>query len=511
MADHNDNHSDNEGKRQSTNHKNGRLKSRRTVSVGRAVDIQGKEKRERAEQPDHPVHEPKDSLLSSSSGYTNYRGIFNLLSILLVLSNARVALENVIKYGILVDPVKWFGTLLDPAIWPSVQIYLGLNAFILTSYWIEKYLLLTGVLGEVPGRFVIGGNCALTVVIPAVVVYSMDVHPVGSSIALGMTSQVFLKLVSYHMVNYWCRKELRKSYLNMPMNGQDLKPSLRRIRSQSYTSVAHADDNLLDYINANKDVLISQSLYNDKDGKVYYPQNLNLKDIYYFIFAPTLCYELNFPRSQRIRKRFLIRRGIEMVFLIGLILALVQQWVVPTINNSTRPLQDMNYARMVERLLKLAVPNHIIWLIFFYWFFHSTANFIGEVMKFADREFYRDWWNAHSVPYFWSNWNIPVHKWCLRHLYKPLLIHGWSKFHASVAVFFVSAFFHEYLVSVPLKMFRIWAFSGMLFQIPFAMIVSRFHNYPQWANIAVWLSLILGQPLCILMYYHDYYVSRQTV
>lgn len=118
--------------------------------------------------------------------------------------------------------------------------------------------------------------------------------------------------------------------------------------------------------------------------------------------------------------------------------------------------------------------------------------------------------NSNTVPYFWSNWNIPVHKWCLRHLYKPLLAHGWTRFQASVAVFFVSAFFHEYLVSVPLKMFRVWAFNGMMFQIPFAMIVSKMSNYPQWANTAVWLSLIIGQPLCIMMYYHDYYIGSHS-
>lgn len=36
-------------------------------------------------------------------------------------------------------------------------------------------------------------------------------------------------------------------------------------------------------------------------------------DLYYFLFAPTLCYELNFPRSPRLRKRFLLRRLFEMV------------------------------------------------------------------------------------------------------------------------------------------------------------------------------------------------------
>lgn len=36
-------------------------------------------------------------------------------------------------------------------------------------------------------------------------------------------------------------------------------------------------------------------------------------DMYYFVLAPTLCYELNFPRSPKIRMSFLLRRLFEMV------------------------------------------------------------------------------------------------------------------------------------------------------------------------------------------------------
>jgi hypothetical protein len=38
------------------------------------------------------------------------------------------------------------------------------------------------------------------------------------------------------------------------------------------------------------------------------------------------------------------------------------------------------------------VPNHVIWLITFYCFFHSYLNVLAEVLRFGDREFYRDWW-----------------------------------------------------------------------------------------------------------------------
>ena len=37
-------------------------------------------------------------------------------------------------------------------------------------------------------------------------------------------------------------------------------------------------------------------------------------------------------------------------------------------------------------------------------------------------------------------------------------------FFAGITVFFVSAFFHEVLVGVPLHMVRYWAFSGIILQ-----------------------------------------------
>ena len=43
------------------------------------------------------IHKHADSLFSTSSGFSDFRGFFNLAVLLLVLSSARVALENIIK------------------------------------------------------------------------------------------------------------------------------------------------------------------------------------------------------------------------------------------------------------------------------------------------------------------------------------------------------------------------------------------------------------------------------
>uniref|UniRef100_A0A7N9AKK3 O-acyltransferase n=1 Tax=Mastacembelus armatus TaxID=205130 RepID=A0A7N9AKK3_9TELE len=411
-------------------------------------------------------HVLQESLLSSASGYSNYRGILNWCVVMLVLSNARLFLENIIKYGILVDPIQVVSLFLkDPYSWPAACLIIVSNVFILAALYIERRLSV-GTISEWTGWILHIFNLTSMLIFPSATVLAVtSMTPVGGVVSLGVYTVLFLKLYSYQDTNRWCReirqakaKTLTRSYSCKCSNG----------------SAVHTN--------------------------VSYPGNLTHRDMYYFVFAPTLCYQLNFPRSPRIRKRFLMRRLFEMV-------RGNTPWMVPTIQNSMKPFQvpESLFPPLLSFPLPSQVPNHLIWLIFFYWFFHSTMNFVAELLQFGDREFYKDWWNSESVTYFWANWNIPVHKWCLRHFYKPMMKKGINKFMAQMAVFLVSAFFHEYLVSVPLKMFRLWAFMGMMAQVPLAWFVGRFLN-GNYGNAAVWISLIIGQPVAVLMYVHDYYV-----
>lgn len=88
---------------------------------------------------------------------------------------------------------------------------------------------------------------------------------------------------------------------------------------------------------------------------VKYPDNLHIKDLLYFLCAPTLCYELNFPRTNRIRKRFLLKRILEVAIGFNVVLGLFQQWMIPSVRNSLVPFSNMDVVKATERLLKLAV------------------------------------------------------------------------------------------------------------------------------------------------------------
>ncbi|WKY13600.1 hypothetical protein Q1695_004438 [Nippostrongylus brasiliensis] len=422
------------------------------------------------------VHRPQDSLFSSSSGWTNYRGFFNLAMLLLIVSNGRVALENVIKYGILISPLKWLQFMLVEASlwnWPNLTMVLFSNITIILVFVVEK-ILEKGILSNYFAAVFYPIVVCAHLVIPAAVTLILKGNPLCSVFSLAIIVIEALKIVSYVHVNYWCRCARQEKTDESKKFDGPTKPEMSSVEMASL-----------------------------------YPASLNLCDLYYFMLAPTLCYELKFPRSVRRRKLFLAKRFIEMVFLSFLMAALVQQWVVPTVHNSMRPLSEMEVGRSVERLLKLAIPNIIIWLIGFYTIFHATLNFAAEVLKFADREFYRDFWNSETIQYFWRTWNIPVHRWAARHIYLPMMRNNYQKFSAMVVVFLVSAFLHEYLVSVPLHMFRLWACYGMLAQIPLSLFTDYVVRGGRAGNVVVWCSLILGQPLAILMYVHDWYVIHQ--
>lgn len=411
--------------------------------------------------PDKPFHKEQESLFSSGSGFQNYRGLLNDCILLLVLSNARSILGNLHKYGLLVNPVQWVVFMLQPDHFPSFALMLASWVFPPMALYIERALA-KKVISPRMHLVASVGNLVAVLLVPVIIILIINVGPVGSFLALFWYAIVWMKLVSYVQVNRWCRASAEKGE--------------------------------------------KESDPDDKEKNlVRYPDNLNLTDVLYFGFSPTLCYELNFPRNKRIRKVFLIRRVIEGVFILHVLLAIFQQWLIPTALSSKTAIQDMDLTGIAERVLILALPNHLFWLLGFYWFFHTMSNLTGEVLRFADRNFYGDWWNSQDIARFWRTWNIPVHRWASRHVYNPLIQLGVPKVVAQLAVFAVSACFHEYLVSIPLHMLRPWAFMGMLVQLPLGVLTALPWFRGQVGNVIVWTSIVLGQPLAILCYMHDYY------
>lgn len=63
---------------------------------------------------------------------------------------------------------------------------------------------------------------------------------------------------------------------------------------------------------------------------------LSIKDFAYFLMAPTLCYQLWYPRTPQIRPWFVVRRAIEFICLFCAQVFILLQYIYPLLEISPK-------------------------------------------------------------------------------------------------------------------------------------------------------------------------------
>lgn len=414
-----------------------------------------------AYRPSIPAHRvAKESPLSSNAIFKqSHAGLLNLCIVVLVAVNGRLIIENLMKYGLLIGSDFWFSSrsLRD---WPLLMCCLSLPIFPLMAFTVETLVQQNYIMEPVAAFLHIIISLA-AVLYPVVVILRLQSVVLSGVTLMLFASIVWLKLVSYAHTNYDMRA-LAKS-----VDKGDVIPGSMNMN---------------------------------------YSFNVSFKNLVYFMVAPTLCYQTSYPRTENVRKGWVVRQLVKLVIFTGLMGFIIEQYINPIVQNSQHPLKG-NLLYAIERVLKLSVPTLYVWLCMFYCFFHLWLNILAELLCFADREFYKDWWNAKTVEEYWRMWNMPVHKWMVRHIYFPCLRKGMSKAVAIFISFVVSAIFHELCIAVPCHMFKLWAFIGIMLQIPLVVVTkylqNRFKNSTVGNTIFWCFFSIFGQPMCVLLYYHD--------
>ncbi|KAH8805579.1 hypothetical protein F5884DRAFT_736747 [Xylogone sp. PMI_703] len=444
---------------------------------------------------------PRASVLSHDSEATpSFLGFRNLMVIVLIVGNLRLMMENFKKYGVLIcvrcHDYRRQDILLGAALYFIIPCHLFV-AFVIELAAAQRALTNKKRDGTMTPtederkRFqsawkliawLHGINATLCLLVTSFIVYFYIHHPLIGTLSELHAVIVWLKTASYAFTN----RDLRHAYLHPSRREEDALPEIY--------------------------------------SQCPYPQNVTLANLTYFWWAPTLVYQPVYPRTTKIRWVFVAKRMGEVFGLSAFMWIASAQYAAPLLRNSVDKMASFDLPAILERLMKLSTISLVVWLAGFFALFQSFLNALAEVMKFADREFYTDWWNSPSVGTYWRTWNKPVYQFMKRHVYSPLLGRGWHPGAASIAVFFFSGVLHELLVGVPTHniietcLFNIGvAFIGMVAQLPLIAITAPLEkmsgiNGRIIGNCIFWVSFtLIGQPLAALLYFFAWQAKYGSV
>ncbi|KAK3375028.1 MBOAT, membrane-bound O-acyltransferase family-domain-containing protein [Podospora didyma] len=428
----------------------------------------------------------------------SFLGFRNLMVIVLVVGNLRLIIENVQKYGVLICVRCHDFRRSDVQL--GLLLYFLIPCHLLIAYAIEAIAATQARSSRARSERRRDGtssptedehkkfqstwkmvwvahaiNVTSVLVFTTIVVYFKIHHPLIGTLTEMHAVIVWLKTASYAFTN----RDLRHAFLHPAKGELDALPEIYK--------------------------------------KCPYPNNITIGNLVYFWWAPTLVYQPVYPRTDKIRWIFVFKRLGEVVCLSVFIWFASAQYATPVLQNSLDKIASLEYASILERLLKLSTISLVIWLAGFFALFQSFLNALAEVTRFGDRSFYDAWWNSESLGMYWRTWNKPVYQFFRRHVYSPMRSRGWTHKTASFCVFVISAILHELLVGVPTHNLIGVAFLGMFLQLPLIQLTQPLEKMKSahgklLGNTIFWVSFtILGQPFAALMYFYAWQAKYGSV
>ncbi|KAF7651274.1 hypothetical protein LDENG_00113220 [Lucifuga dentata] len=228
----------------------------------------------------------------------------------------------------------------------------------------------------------------------------------------------------------------------------------------------------------------------------------------YFLFAPTLIYRDKYPRNPVIRWGYVATKLLQVLGCLFYVYYVFVRLCIPQFHSISLQLFDLR--AMVLCVFNSILPGVLVLFLGFFAFLHCWLNAFAEMLRFADRMFYKDWWNSTSFANYYRTWNVVVHDWLYYYVYLDFLRMSQKRFRpaAMLFVFTVSAVVHEYILAICFGFFYPVLFClFMCFGMMFNFILHDQRKGPIW-NIVMWTSLFLGQGVIICLYSQEWYAQR---
>ncbi|KAI4790099.1 sterol O-acyltransferase, partial [Aureobasidium sp. EXF-8845] len=241
-------------------------------------------------------------------------------------------------------------------------------------------------------------------------------------------------------------------------------------------------------------------------GHLTYPQNLTVANYFDFLLCPTLCYELEYPRTGSRSYLEIFWKSLAVCGIIFLLTITSEEFIIPVLAESAERLEHQHnwqegslvFAETVSRLL---FPFMVAFLLVFLVIFEYLLGAFAEITCFADRQFYSDWWNSLDWLEFSREWNIPVHHFFRRHVYSASR-NTMSRPVATFITFLVSSIAHELVMGCITRKFRGYGFFAMMLQMPIVLVQRSpwIRNRTILNNVLFWCSMISGLSMICALY-----------
>ncbi|KAI9475774.1 MAG: MBOAT, membrane-bound O-acyltransferase family-domain-containing protein [Benjaminiella poitrasii] len=290
---------------------------------------------------------------------------------------------------------------------------------------------------------------------------------------------------------------MMKMHSYTALNG-DLSVKLRRLR-QLKTELPKliaankdkADNKSIQHVEAEISFLEEEMVH----GNTRFPNNVTVKNFLDYLLVPSLVYWMEFPRTARVRVWYVFEKTTATLGSFLMLYVTTERYILPKLYDPS-----MSEPRVI---LELLFPFMINYLFIFYIIFECILNAFAELSRFADRNFYDDWWNSVTYDEFARKWNKPVHHWLLRHVYaESMQSYKLSKPNATFITFLLSSLFHELVLVIVTRKIRLYMFGIQMLQLPMIVIgrMPLFRKRFWLGNTFFWLCMLFGPPLLGILY-----------
>lgn len=239
-----------------------------------------------------------------------------------------------------------------------------------------------------------------------------------------------------------------------------------------------------------------------------YPNNLTLHNFVEWTCLPTLVYDLEYPRQDKVNWWYVAEKSAATLGVIWTMIIISQAYIYPVVVETQRQREagmslDERWKEFPWVVSDMLFPMLLEQLLSWYVIWECLLNVLAEVTRFADRGFYGAWWNSVSFDQYARDWNRPVHNFLLRHVYhSSISFFHLSKMQATFFTFFLSAVVHEVLMFCLFKKVRGYLFMFQLTQLPLAAFskIKFMRGKDTLGNVIFWFGLFIGPSVITSLY-----------